>query len=150
MLARHTFTKLMKRSHRVLGRFRDASKKGMLDASCGSTPNLADSTLDMQMVDPVRLSATIVFIGSIAMVFISAFVLGIDALVVSSPVRSVPETMLSSLIRLSSPWSRIWPISGIYCHTFPCTLDLSTDRGETKQLKHDLVQRERSSKEYRQ
>jgi hypothetical protein len=34
------------------------------------------------MVDPVRLSATLVFIGSIVMVFISAFVLGIDALVI--------------------------------------------------------------------
>lgn len=35
-----------------------------------------------QMLDPVRLSATLVFIASIVMVFVSAFVLGIDALVI--------------------------------------------------------------------
>lgn len=33
------------------------------------------------MMDPVRIAATAVFLGSIVMVFVSAFALGIDALV---------------------------------------------------------------------
>ena len=34
-----------------------------------------------QMMDANRIAATAVFLGSIVMVFVSAFVLGIDALV---------------------------------------------------------------------
>lgn len=34
-----------------------------------------------QMMDPVRIAASAVFLGSIVMVFVSAFALGIDALV---------------------------------------------------------------------
>ena len=43
---------------------------------------LVHSKTGMQMIDTVRLSATLVFIGSIAMVFISAFVLHLDSLVI--------------------------------------------------------------------
>ncbi|CAD6584868.1 MAG: hypothetical protein CYPHOPRED_002871 [Cyphobasidiales sp. Tagirdzhanova-0007] len=39
-------------------------------------------TQAQKMIDTVRLSATLVFIGSIAMVFISAFVLHLDSLVI--------------------------------------------------------------------
>ncbi|KAK9899440.1 SFT2-domain-containing protein [Cystobasidium minutum MCA 4210] len=35
-----------------------------------------------KMMDPVRIAATAVFLGSIVMVFVSAFALGIDALVI--------------------------------------------------------------------
>lgn len=56
--------------------------------SCSDCPAIRSFCLVPQMMDPVRLSATLLLLGSIALTFVSAFVWGIDALVIIFAVSS--------------------------------------------------------------
>lgn len=68
------------------------------------------------MIDTVRLSATLVFLGSIVMVFISAYVLHIDALVVVSLINC----KTAARIRLGPERFNLFLASGFRPNHLPC------------------------------